>query len=100
MAGPPLVTGCSPCVTAVCLADPQCCTTEWDQNCINAVEVECGISCGCAHSVCVVGDALVSGCSQCASTVCSNDSSCCDPTLGWEPLCVSAAEQFCNVACP
>jgi hypothetical protein len=31
--GPPLVNGCSPCVTQVCAFDPFCCTAQWDGLC-------------------------------------------------------------------
>jgi hypothetical protein len=98
--GAPLVSNCDPCVTQVCFADPYCCTTTWDSYCVADAETECGVSCGCSHSVCAVGAGLVDGCSPCVSNVCGFDSSCCDPTLGWEPLCISHAELLCNVNCP
>jgi hypothetical protein len=74
--------------------------STWDDFCVQAVEAACGVSCGCAHSVCTVGAALTAGCSQCASTVCAFDSSCCDAALGWEPLCVGHAMNLCGVMCP
>ncbi len=98
--GAPLVNGCDPCVTLVCIADPQCCTTSWDSQCLIDVELECGNSCGCSHSVCEAGAALVDGCSQCASTVCANDSACCDPNFGWDALCVDEASFLCGASCP
>jgi hypothetical protein len=44
--GPALTVGCNPCVDAVCLADPACCSSGWDDACRNWVPVFCGIDCG------------------------------------------------------
>ncbi len=37
--------GCSPCVQAICQADPYCCNTEWDQICVDQALVS--PACGC-----------------------------------------------------
>ena len=46
IAGVALVEGCDPCVARVCASDPSCCTTAWDSECIGAMTVACGVSCG------------------------------------------------------
>jgi MYXO-CTERM domain-containing protein len=44
--GGPLPDGCHPCVTAVCMHDPACCTDAWDQTCADDVALYCaGESC-------------------------------------------------------
>jgi hypothetical protein len=43
----------------------------------------------CAHSVCVIGPALTSGCDDCATTVCSVDPYCCENS--WDNECVGLA---------
>lgn len=49
----------------------------------------------CAHSPCVEGAALPSGCGSCATTVCVvyQQSDCC--TLTWDDFCVLVAEVYC-----
>lgn len=36
---------CDPCVTAVCEADPFCCTNTWDERCVAAAQETCGLTC-------------------------------------------------------
>ena len=43
--GNALEPGCDPCVTAVCDADPFCCTNTWDERCVEAAQTTCGLSC-------------------------------------------------------
>ncbi|MBL4688534.1 MAG: hypothetical protein JKY37_28350 [Nannocystaceae bacterium] len=43
--GGPLISGCSACATAVCAADDYCCTTDWDQFCLD--EAEGAAACAC-----------------------------------------------------
>ncbi len=43
--GTGLEASCDPCVTAVCDADPYCCTNTWDERCIEAAQTTCGLSC-------------------------------------------------------
>ena len=43
--GGALQNGCSSCVSAVCQADPYCCTTAWDLKCVSEVGDFCGESC-------------------------------------------------------
>jgi hypothetical protein len=44
------VSGCSPCVTAVCAADPYCCgdmSGHWDTQCVSEVAMYCANICHC-----------------------------------------------------
>ncbi|HEU4728950.1 MAG TPA: hypothetical protein VFT22_13695 [Kofleriaceae bacterium] len=43
--GTPLETGCDPCVTAICAADPYCCNNTWDERCVDATQTTCGLTC-------------------------------------------------------
>jgi len=43
--GTALETGCDPCVTSVCAADPYCCNNTWDQRCIDDAQTTCGLQC-------------------------------------------------------
>ncbi len=43
--GDPLVDGCSSCVTAVCDEDDYCCTTEWDDLCVDIAATKSACSC-------------------------------------------------------
>ena len=40
-----LMPACDPCVTKLCQADPYCCMTTWDPNCIGEVKSICGVTC-------------------------------------------------------
>ena len=44
-AGGKLVSGCDPCVTQICAADPYCCNTKWDTQCVNEVSSICSQTC-------------------------------------------------------
>ncbi|HLM74515.1 MAG TPA: M57 family metalloprotease [Polyangiaceae bacterium] len=105
IAGAKLTSGCDPCVTQVCAADPFCCNNTWDATCVSEVGSICGISCqaqpppACAHSVCTSGVKLDSKCSSCATTVCSKDPYCCN--TNWDGQCVSEAKSWCPAGtCP
>jgi hypothetical protein len=43
--GTKLTSGCSPCVTDVCMDDPFCCNDSWDTTCVNKAKALCGLSC-------------------------------------------------------
>jgi Big-like domain-containing protein len=45
VAGTALDSTCDPCVTAICAADPACCTGSWSQACVAAVSSTCSASC-------------------------------------------------------
>ena len=49
------------------------------------------------HNICTAGAAQCASCSDCASIVCAEDPTCCDPNFGWTSLCVSEVGTFC---CP
>ena len=44
--GGKLTKGCDSCVSSVCAADSYCCSTKWDQQCVNEVGSICMQSCG------------------------------------------------------
>lgn len=104
--GGPLDTSCNACTAAVCAEDAFCCTTEWDQLCVNAANQLCPSCSGssgptCAHSACAEGDALSPLCSPCVKAVCDDDPFCCDAQFGeWDDLCVDAAETVSSCNCP
>lgn len=41
----PLDSACHPCVETVCLEDPTCCTSAWDDDCRELVQTECELVC-------------------------------------------------------
>lgn len=85
-----LDSGCDPCVEAVCLADPFCCTQGWDGKCVGLVFSQCGYSCPiCPHTTYEEGTALSPTCGSCVTAVCSVDPFCC--TAQWDPACVELA---------
>jgi hypothetical protein len=100
--GAALFSGCSSCAATVCNEDSFCCSTEWDDVCVDEAEYYCGKSCGgggssCTHDECVSGAALANGCSSCVSTVCGIDSYCC--STSWDSTCVGEAEDYCGLFC-
>ncbi len=102
--GVALLNGCTPCVSAVCAADPFCCSDAWDDLCVFEVMTECGTTqCStCSHGVCTQGAALVAGCDAgfgCVQSVCTNDPFCC--SSGWDAQCVAEIATYCPdpIAC-
>jgi hypothetical protein len=55
------------------------------------IELACA---ACAHSVCVEGEPLASGCDQCVGQVCAADPFCCN--TAWDDLCVEQAADECG----
>jgi len=41
----PLESQCHSCVEQICAVDASCCTTAWNQQCVDQVETVCGLSC-------------------------------------------------------
>ncbi len=84
---------CGICATAVCLADPYCCTDSWDDLCITVANIVCPVGCNgvpkCAHNPCKTGTPLNPACSPCVKTICEQDAYCCSG--GWEQSCVDKA---------
>lgn len=99
--GAALNQACSSCADTVCSADPYCCNNSWDATCVQQAQDWCGLSCGgggsCSHDECDSGDALFSGCSSCAATVCGADPYCCD--TAWDIVCVQQAQDWCGLSC-
>ena len=81
-------------VTAcVCAEDSFCCETEWDQACVDGVELYgCGV-CGGGGDSCCEAHALP-GCADDAveACVCAQDEFCCNQ--GWDDLCVQEVTMF------
>ncbi len=97
--GLPLEPACSDCTTAVCAADPYCCTVEWDRICVESAEQTCGITCEntCAHPLCENGGPLEASCDPCVQTVCAADDYCCNNS--WDRTCINAAVELCQLDC-
>jgi hypothetical protein len=107
--GPPLTPGCGgfPCITDVCAADPYCCETAWDGQCVGEVfsickNKACAASQGsCGHTPCAEGEALLTGCDaafgDCVAQVCAAAAYCC--TTGWDAPCVGQVGSVCAMEC-
>jgi hypothetical protein len=99
--GVALVNGCSACATAVCAANPSCCTTTWDATCVSAAlaspDCQCTGGSSCSHAENVQGAPLSSSCSLCAASVCSYDPYCC--SIWWDGICVTEAQSDPDCAC-
>ena len=94
--GGPLDSSCGDCEEAVCAVDSYCCTTSWDQTCVNEVSQYCSSS-SCNHSECTTGGALSESCNDCAWSVCGYDPYCCESS--WDSQCVSEAQSDYNCSC-
>ena len=106
--GKKLNAGCDQCVKAVCALDAYCCNVAWDAICVAEATSECNACQNpsdptpppapvCAHSECKPGASLEAECSDCAATVCAQDSFCCDNA--WDALCVNQAQDVCGDVC-
>jgi hypothetical protein len=98
--GAKLVSGCDPCVTAICAQDSYCCSTNWDSICVGKVSSICNQSCGgggCAHAICSTGAKLTSGCDACVTKICAEDSYCCGTK--WDSICVGEVASVCGQSC-
>ena len=89
--------GCSDseCCSTVCGFVPECCSTAWDQSCVDLTNSLCVGLCGAeASGSCTTAHAN-GGCSDaaCCSAVCANDPACCD--TGWDSTCVFESELYC-----
>lgn len=99
--------GCTdPAVQAcICGTDPYCCDTEWDDVCVDEVDLfNCGTCGGCGpgnpNSCFAVSPNGTSGCDhpECCQTVCSADSYCCDNA--WDGICAEEAATLCGACGP
>lgn len=81
------------CQISVCDADPTCCSTAWDQDCVHwAIKLcPCGnpnnLPCWIVHDT--------PGCSNCdcCTRVCDTDAICCN--VAWDAYCVGLANVLC-----
>lgn len=89
--------GEDPCITSVCMDQPECCTTGWDEACVAAATMKCGVSCNCAHSICQNGGALDPTCNPCAEAVCKADPYCCEQN--WDGICIGEVGLICGIDC-
>ena len=104
-----LEPACDPCVSMICAANPSCCDTTWDTQCVQEVRSVCGSlttaeSQGtCQHTLCSSGAALQPKCdsppasSSCVEAICAQDSFCCSNS--WDNLCVDQVTTVCNQGC-
>jgi hypothetical protein len=59
--GSPLAPACDACVSAICGADPFCCTVEWDAGCVAQVRSVCGDT-TCARTECEAAGGVWTDC--------------------------------------
>ena len=98
-------TGCcdnAACCSAVCIVDPPCCTTLWDQSCVEEASLICQeLDCGSlsAGDCCLTHGSAYCRDAKCCESVCQLDPFCCE--VVWDIQCVDGVLQFClEVACP
>ena len=97
--GVKLAGSCDPCVAQICALDLACCSTSWDQICVDEIRSIChSQDCTCAHSKCTLGAKLVKECDACVTTICTADSYCCTTT--WDHICVQEVASLCHQVCP
>ncbi|MEC8320109.1 MAG: hypothetical protein VX012_01780 [Planctomycetota bacterium] len=79
------------CCTAVCAADPFCCTDRWDSFCVTIAESRCRRGCGIETAGSCFFPHLSPGCSnaECCEAVCEIDPICCSSV--WDGVCASLA---------
>lgn len=93
-----MLCGADPCITSVCMDQPACCTTNWNESCVAAAKAKCGVSCACSHSICQGGGgALDPTCNPCAAAVCKADPYCCEQN--WDGICVNEVGLVCGIDC-
>jgi len=99
--GTDLDGSCDTCAGEICAVDSYCCTTAWDSICVGEVSSVCHQSCGggttCTHNECATGAKLKKGCDSCVTSICAQDSYCCNTK--WDSVCVSEAGSICGESC-
>lgn len=85
--------------SAVCSADPYCCSTAWDNLCVGQVESVAGGSCGQPGVAPCCEASSVPGCEEPSieGPVCDADPWCCDNA--WDSLCVGQVETVAGASC-
>lgn len=92
---PDATPGCGvDCCNRVCMDDPFCCLTAWDEICVDEAESMCFLACTLSAGSCSATHPTP-GCNlkPCCQAVCSDDSFCCDTE--WDEFCVEAAVTLC-----
>ncbi|MFM7806934.1 MAG: hypothetical protein ACKPEA_03255, partial [Planctomycetota bacterium] len=86
------------CSARVCDFRPSCCTTTWDQTCVDIASAECQ-GCGLTVDSCFI-EHLKPGCrdSTCCTTVCADPdfAYCC--SMDWDFSCAFRASDLCSVS--
>jgi hypothetical protein len=87
------------CCSAVCVQDPFCCESQWDESCVERA-IELCTACANACGAPTAGDCCTShatpSCSNslCCTTICAADAFCCD--IQWDNACATAARAVCT----
>jgi len=96
--GSAMAPTCGACSKEICSYDTSCCEDEWDDQCIDSVELLCASGCygtgGCSADICTNPDlsAQHPACGSCVEAVCNEDPFCCNKQSGaWDEYCVSGA---------
>lgn len=87
------------CCESVCMIDPSCCDTAWDETCATQAVGTCGLlpACGGGASCETVSESPSCDDPVCCGTVCGADPWCC--VVAWDQGCVLGAEESCG-PCP
>ncbi len=95
--------GVAECETLICASDAFCCDIEWDGDCADAANEQCGL---CdddkgdpddpGGSDCCVANGTP-GCeeAECETLICASDPFCCD--TAWDGICAGDANEQCDV---
>lgn len=90
--------GCA-CESCVCAIDSFCCTTQWDDICVDVCKQSCGGNCqggggGNTGDGCTESPTPTCGGCACEACVCGMDPFCCD--TGWDSICVDECINLCG----
>lgn len=99
---------CDPCAADVCAIDEYCCTTEWDQTCVNEAAQYCSAGCtpggedpgpdpAVCHDECTEGEPMDASCNGCVEAVCQQDDYCC--STEWDSVCIGIVSELCTPPC-
>jgi hypothetical protein len=89
------------CLDCICSGDAVCCTTVWDDFCVDdATDPDtCRGACACGpEDCCSTHEAAGCNDNQCVDCICTIDPQCC--TLAWDDFCVEQARVECSGRCP
>ncbi|MEM6992908.1 MAG: hypothetical protein AAF721_20500 [Myxococcota bacterium] len=87
-----------PVTQCVCDVQPECCSVQWDSECVEIAGDECGAECGDPIDDCCASKLGGLGCGDpdTEACVCADNPFCCD--FAWDNLCVFNA-QVCGAGC-